>query len=250
MRWTLLILLAISLLACGRWNADKVAESSDASSVLSPLSPLSRVVSQATLPDQGEYSIEERILNSASIVKARLTSHTAEVVEGAREVQGQHFIFLKFHLTVSEYLMGSGPTELKAVGIQYDASYETQEAALAAIPAVQARRDTQWDNREAIFFLMENKSTEWFGNYWTANQSDTRYFSYAGVPWEDNYSLSSTSKRLWLPADASSVATGDAQKFLLAVPQPNTTTPTITLGDLKTRIASVAAELNQRRRDG
>ena len=53
---------------------------------------------------------------------------------------------------------------------------------------------------------------------------------------DDRYSLHSTHNKRWLPAATSTSSTGDAQAFLLDVPPP---IETITLGELKRRIAEV-----------
>ena len=66
-----------------------------------------------------------------------------------------------------------------------------------------------------------------------------RYFD------DDRYSLHSTRNKVWLPATATRTgSTGDAQEFLLDVPPAAGTAPTITLGDLKSRVAGVASEFD------
>ena len=59
-------------------------------------------------------------------------------------------------------------------------------------------------------------------------------------PHDDNYSIASRYDKLWLPAES----TGGGSSYLLDLPSANGTTPTITLGDLKARIAAVAAKLD------
>ena len=65
---------------------------------------------------------------------------------------------------------------------------------------------------------------------------------------DDVYSIASRHNKLWLPAaaavGASSQATGDQQRFLTDVPPETGTAPTITLGEIKTRIGAVTAKLN------
>ena len=58
---------------------------------------------------------------------------------------------------------------------------------------------------------------------------------------DDRYSLHSKRYRVWLPAATSTGSTGDGQEFLLDMPLPM---ETISLGDLKRKIAEVTAELN------
>ena len=125
------------------------------------------------------------------------------------------------------------------------------------MPDIRARRDTQWDNREAVFFLQDVPV-----NLIPTLQGDNHYFLADGSSYTDNYSLSSKYHKLWLPAAAAATGAtgqsgtaGDGQEFLLAVPTgpvgaagaSGASTPagsTITLGALKQRIAAVTAELN------
>ena len=71
---------------------------------------------------------------------------------------GRYYIALKFHLTVSEYLNGSGANSITALTSpgHLRRSWEVSRPltdAEAAIPRVTEARDTTWDDREAVFFL-------------------------------------------------------------------------------------------------
>ena len=57
------------------------------------------------------------------------------------------------------------------------------------------------------------------------------------------YSLHNRHRRLWLPS-AETSATGDDQEFLLAAPELGKDTPSITIRELKSRIAAINAEVN------
>ena len=65
---------------------------------------------------------------------------------------------------------------------------------------------------------------------------------------DDKYSLASRRSKLWLPSEAPvgapSQPSGDRQRFLLDAPPDMGTAPTITLGEMKTRIAAVTAKLD------
>ena len=153
---------------------------------------------------------------------------------------------MQFNLDVSEYLMGTGPSSIVAVWVD-GSSYDTNDEATDAKAIVLEERDGQWDDREAIIFLFDGGSG--FGSLLDGQLQledhfllavGHRYFS------DDRYSLHSRTYKAWLPAVSGTGSTGDSQEFLLDVPPPpgsTSTTPTITLGDLKTRIAEVAAEL-------
>ena len=188
----------------------------------------------------GATSIEERISTSAAVIKARLARTTTDVftssVEGWR---GRHFVALKFHLTVSEYLSGSGSSNVTAVAVLLN-YYDTQREAEDAAPGIAAKRDTAFDNRDAVFFLRKDDHNLIFS---TSLLGEDDYFltTFGDLEVEDEYSLSSRFDRRWLPS-AGTTATGDDQEFLLAVPAA--TAPTITLGELKRQITSVNVELN------
>ena len=86
--------------------------------------------------------------------------------------------------------------------------------------------------------------------YLTSTQEADRYY----LTWQheidsdDKYSIASRHNKLWLPAAAAvgetSQATGDQQRFLTAVPPAEGTAPTITLGEIKTRIGTITAKLD------
>ncbi len=193
----------------------------------------------------GEKSLEERISNHPTIVKVTLTSVSADVVAGAELLQGSFYVVLKFNLSVSEYLKGSGGNSIVANRVVTreslnQESFDTRKKAEDAISRIRDARDTQWDDREAILFLKDVREVTF-----PSLRGENRYF--IGHPHtEDNYSISSELVKAWLPsASSSSAVTDDSQEFLLDVPSPSdSTTPTITLGNLKQRITEVNAELN------
>ena len=99
----------------------------------------------------GEDSIEERIVNADIIVKARLDRITTEIVTSTTEGwSGEYYVALKFHLTVSQYLNGTGANEITALWV-YLAPFDTRQEAEDAEPGVVASRDTTWDALEAMF---------------------------------------------------------------------------------------------------
>ena len=71
----------------------------------------------AAVPFRGATSLEERVANHPTVVKARLTSVSAEVVAGAERLQGSFYVVLKFNLSVSEYLKGSGGNSITAIRV-------------------------------------------------------------------------------------------------------------------------------------
>ncbi len=199
----------------------------------------------------GETTIEERILEAGTIVRARLVSNSLDVVQGEGRWEEWYYIFQTFELAVSEYLVGSGPATIRAV-LEMTGEYDSEEEARADVVAVEARRNTEWDDREAIFFLKDGEKSR-FVEYFEEAPVGTHYFgdeAYEERPRKDMYSLDSPGNRLWLPADTRSSASGDGQVFLMAPIGANlhyrggqTMPDTITLGELKANIAALNAEL-------
>ncbi len=251
MRIILVTLLAGTLLACSQGIGGNAPDDS------LPAQSLARdtSVSFAAVPVRGETSLEERIANYPTVVRARMTSESIEVVAGAGRLQGKYFAAVKFDLTVSEYLNGTGANKIRAIWVGDD--FDNHQKAEGALPDIRASRDTQWDNREAVFFLKDVPL-----DLIPTLQGDNHYFLASGFSYEDNYSLSSEYSKLWLPAAAEdtgatgqSGTVGDSQDFLLAMPTApvgatgasGASAPagtTITLGDLKQLLSAVNAEMD------
>ena len=189
-------------------------------------------------PYSGEQSIEERIANADTIVRARLSTTTSEVVRGTGEGWSDYcYVALKFHLTVGEHLKGSGASSITAFTIQ-GGCFDSEQEAEDARPGIISNRVTTWDDREALIFLTEDDLN---GAFSPEVQGANDYFLTIGDTYQDWYSLRNRYSKLWLPSSVT-IATGDDQEFLLA--EPGRDTPTITIRELKNRIATVDAELN------
>ena len=241
-RAMILIPMLAALLACGLFTrtaeraADPVPTTEEAE--------VTFVVSGEVLAyNHGDTSIEQKILDSNPIVKATMTSLSSEVIEDA---DGKYAAILKFNLDVSEYLKGNGPSSIVAIWID-GRSYDTRSRAEDAMALILSERDDQWDDREAVIFMFHGASG--FGPTLEPQIQLADHFYFAlGHQYfkDDRYSLHSTRNKIWLPAASGAGSTGDAQEFLLDVPSASGTAPTIALGDLKTRITVVAAELDER----
>ena len=192
----------------------------------------------------GPTSLEERIVASPVIARVRLDSVTSTAESGPTFRGMKYFALIEFNFSVLEYLKGSGANDIVAVWAAAPL-FDTRQEADAALPAIATARDAQWDNHEAIVFLQHSMislaSTE---------QADRYSLSWGGswtIP-DDGYSIASLHDKLWLPAEAAvgapSQPSGDQQRFLLDVPPASGTAPTTTLGEIKTRIAGVAAKLD------
>ena len=182
--------------------------------------------------------IEEKVIDSAVVVRATMTSLSSEVIA---EPNNKYAVALKFNLAVSEYLKGTGPSSIVAVWVD-GRSYDTRGKANSRRDVILAERDTQWDDRKAIIFLYGPGSG--FGASLDAQlQLADHFLLYVGDPYspDDFYSLHSKSNKRWLPAASSTSSTGDSQEFLLDVPPPM---ETFTLSELKRRIAELSTELD------
>ena len=194
----------------------------------------------------GPASLEERIFASPVIARVRFDS-VSSVAESGNTYQGEKYLaLLEFSFSVEEYLKGSGADDIVAVWAAAP-FFDTREEAEAALPSIVATRDSQWDGHEAIVFLQQD-----FQEFLPSTQQANRYYLAwgGGLPMyapDDGYSLASRHNKLWLPAAAAgapSQPTGDQQRFLMDVLPATGTAPTITLGEIKTKIAGVTAKLN------
>ena len=221
--------LAAAFLGCGLLGDGQIPAKGEAE-------PQVRKV--ARVGYDGATSLEERVFWSSVIARVRLSSVSSSVESGPSARGTKHMALLEFSFTVVEYLKGSGPSNFVAVWNSAP-PYDTRQQALDAQPAIVAARDTQWDGREAVVFLKESQtylaSTQQAGRYYLSYQ-----VGHSAFPGDDNYSIASRHNKLWLPAESA----GSGSSYLLDVPSATDTAPTITLADLKARIATVAAKLD------
>ena len=201
----------------------------------------------------GVASLEEAIVNSAVIARARLRSVSATTISFHdlydpfySEGRG-HFGALEHLFDVSEYLVGTGDGQLKAMVFHARGNDTVAKAATTSNSLLQ-ERDTQWDNRDAIIFLLQmdpsNQDRYVLGDIWR----------------DDRYSIASRYWRAWLPAatGGASGASGatrtssDSQRFLLEAAsgasgafgaRGQSGAGTISLGGLKQKISALQREI-------
>ena len=155
------------------------------------------VTGDIPIDNQGDTLIEQKIFGGDAIVKATMTSYSSGVFVDAK---GKFLSTLTFNLEVSEYLKGSGATNIVALwvdGTRYDTIAEANVAEARNL----ANRDDQWDDRAAIIFLYDGASglgTSLDAQFQLADHyllaAGHRYFD------DDRYSLHSTRNKVWLPA--------------------------------------------------
>ena len=187
----------------------------------------------------GPDSIEELILSSTAVIRARLTNTTTETVTTTADEH--YYTALKFQFSVSEYLYGSGADSITAYFIG-NSQFNTAQEAEAFAPTSASMRDPQFDNRDAVLFLTDGTKSEIFTAL--AEPQDVYILAVGGPPGHTRYWIDDRYERRWLPAASATAATSANQKFLLEQPAAGTTPSTITLGALKAKVAAIVAEIN------
>ena len=238
--------MAVMLLGCGLF--DDGQEAAEGEGGAPPVAPgLAPPVGTQPVAYLGPTSLEERIFASPVIARVRLDSVSSAAESGPTYLGMKYIATLEFSFSVLEYLKGSGANDIMVVWAAAP-FLDTRKEAETALPSIVLARDTQWDGREAIVFLQQDSQ----GFLPSTQQADRYYLSWGGsrpmYSPDDGYSIASIHDKLWLPAEAAvgapSQPGGDGQRFLLDVPPATGTAPTITLGEIKTRIAAVAAKLD------
>ena len=220
-----------------------------------PVSATTQAVDETTVPAvmsvappipfwTGDSLIGLKIIYSDTVVRATLASFSSEVVAISGPFYGTDVSYspiLKFNLSVSEYLKGTGSTSTVAIWMDGD-SYGTRDEANDRLARILANRDAQWDDREAIIFMIGAPRISFGTVLDELFDRDDHFFLSRSDPdlLDDMYTLHSETLRKWLPANTTVTATGDGQEFLLDVPP---TTKTVTLGTVRQRISEIAAEV-------
>lgn len=269
MKYVLIALLAVSALACG----EPAAPVAFGSPTVEHVENVAEKESEAVIVEKvyssrvpqlfhGAATVEERIVGSDAVVRATMDASSYEIIQ---DTDGHYRITLRFTFTVQEYLLGSGANSIVVYWVD-GKLYDTRAEAMADTPRITAWRDTQWDDREGILFLHDDHSHyDYLGASLNVKlaKADT-YLISIGRQHErnDGYSLYSETRRAWLPLASapsdgsegvSGQASADSQEYLLDVPAPSGSsegvsgasgTPTITLGDLKRRIAVITTEIS------
>ena len=225
-------------------------------------------VSSGYVAYDGHTSLEERMVRSDVVARVKLVS-VAQVGEEAAdwpsEGETSYISALEFRFKVLEYLKGSGGSELVAVAVDLIDSYATKEEAVASAEDFLGARDTRWDDREAIVFLEDDEP-----HLPSSKQTDRYLLGFVRNNYgQDHYTIASRHSKEWLPAAAATAGgssgddttsgAGDGQQFCLSGPcdegglasslvralagSLTPETPTITLAELKTRIAELDAEI-------
>ncbi len=197
-------------------------------------------------------SLDEQIfdtLNNDSlvIVRASLLSATAgtEEVPGSEGIETAYRPVHELRFTAHEYLEGNGPTEFLVV-VRGDEMFSLEHQALTVANYAAAQRTTSWDNRQAVLFIGLAKATDSGGASGVSEESSPRRAAFLrSNPQESawDYTVDHLS-RSWLPAQAeASGAAGSTADSAFITDGAQSPPPTISLADLKAKIATMKAEL-------
>ena len=146
-------------------------------------------VSAYPIPYAGQTSLEERIVEADVVARVRMVSVEGGVVDGYYSGPPTlHTPVMRFRFRVLEYLKGSGGSEIVGVVPDHDSAFATAAEASAMIPSLLSGRDTRWDDREAVVFLVSEK-----GGY---------RLGYVGYSGDDSFTVASRWSKNWLPEAA------------------------------------------------
>ncbi len=185
----------------------------------------------------GQSLLKERINQSDVIARVRLQSVEPAVAVYTYPSGNQWYhAAIKYTFEALEYLRGNGGSELIAVAPAAYIESRSEQDVLAAGPHIVAARDTQWDDREAIIFLVDHEKL-------TSHQYEIVTMIEPGA-----YTIDSPYNKTWLPEDIAGTGVGSTgeTRFLLDSPvlgalggaSATHQAPTITLNDLRSQVAS------------
>lgn len=203
--------------------------------------PDGMVVGSGYIPYLGPDTLNQLILNSDAIVRARLVSVTHIVEELTpiwdTQVTTAYTNALEFKFDVLEYLYGSGETRITAVAADQYEYYATKQEVIDSDSQILSTRNDAWDDREAILLLTNNPDT-------LPSTGQTGRYVLGPLRYDfgpDYYTIESRHSRRWYPAVSSGAG---AQSFLLEAPGSTAAaTATISLADLKAKTKAIKDEL-------
>ncbi len=195
-------------------------------------------------------SLEEQIYYSDVIVRATLKSATSttETVDSGASATYRPVHELRF--IIHEYLKGSGPSEAVVVAARGD-EYATVAEAHKKADWAMTHRNTTWDSRQGVLFMVKLPSS--YNPASAASAATTTAFGLLrgsmgeSLPWWGH--TVDTLSRGWLPAgDATGGVSSDggasgAASVSFIEDGSKSPYPTVTLGQLRTKISEMVATL-------
>ncbi len=195
-------------------------------------------------------SLDEQVFESSVIARATLLSVTA-TTERVPSDGGEALCYSpvqELRFSVHEYLKGSGASELLVV-VRGDRKFPIETEARAEADGSVAKRNTTWDDRQAALFLRHRYDPYPSGGASGSSSANalefqTGYFQSARHGASKFEYAIDTPSRAWLPASDAAVghsASVDSLSFI--TDGTVTATPVISLAELKSAIAEMAAML-------
>ena len=226
------------------------------------------------MADPGFVSLDERILRSTIIARATMKSVSPRA--RGHHTPIEYFPILHFTFDVHEYLKGSGNSLITATIViscenPRDCRPKTEQEAIDyATSWISDKSNRWWEDRESIIFLTEDElinseasgqsaSTTYKFIPWVDYRNPVYNYAFTHEPYfgGDEYSVISERNRVWLPTtNASSGASGASDSRFMLGNAPKDLYPQqgvagasfntdISLAELKTRIGTVTALINQ-----
>ena len=154
------------------------------------------------------YSLEDSILEASVVARVRLLSVEEEIRPASDDEYGA---YMKFKFEVSEYLKGGyGLNPIWGYVYLDQAEGDTEEEARWKAKYFWERRNSQWDDREAIVLMWDNDKQDRKDHFGLGVFSPYRGESYRLI-----------GRKKWLPAASASGISGasDERTFLLDYPR-------------------------------
>ena len=204
-------------------------------------------------------SLDEQVFDSDTIVRATLLSASAgtESVPSDPGVAPTYRAVNEVRFTVHEYLKGSGPSEVVVV-VRDEANYPgtvgtfvLEADALARAQAQLQQRKTTWDDREAVLFLRTGdpyrSGGASGGSQRTAQGNPAVEFTQSNPVAQTPFDYSiDTLSRAWLPSrDAGATGASRSADREYITDGSKSPPPTISLTDLRSKIAELRTTLEQ-----
>ena len=199
----------------------------------------------------GEQTLEELLVAARVVIRVTLASASASVYYHVPISEYKGAIAYTFN--VLEYLKGSGGNEITAVAWDGQTEYTTSAAALTRGGELLAERDTQWENREALLFLVSPAPL-------APNNSPADRYEFGAMwlyPGGDMYSITSVHAKRWRPealgGTGGATGTSSEKYFLTDVPASSGSAsgasgnsreePSLALSTIKNKLATIEAEI-------
>ena len=205
----------------------------------------------------GPTSLEERIIRSDLVIRARLQSKAVSSRWQQTNSLGKvYFPSVDFTFEVLEVIRGSVGTSVVVELWASKPFYPQFGEGLDKTAAESEQRardwlsseyyDSQWEDRDAILFLMNISKTEAYGLGGRPPNVQYAFVGHTGKEaiasnGKDDFSIASENNKAWLPANESRAG---ATTFYLESPDTGGDASTISLSSLKSSVTTAASQID------